>query len=102
MGQLGAAFAGFSLGCEQTVHGADGAVILSFIEQGRVDRGGCATLDAFLVEISQDGFPFRRSQGASGPRTRSSLDRGRTRTSIPVVGPAGYPQGTTSGAGADL
>jgi hypothetical protein len=55
MGQLVAAFAGFSLGCEQTVHGADGAVILSFIEQGRIDGGERAILEAFLVEISQDG-----------------------------------------------
>src|SRR6202041_533860 len=78
-----------------------GAVILSFIEQGRIDRGGRAILEAFLVKISQDGFAFRGRQGASRPRPRSSLAPGRTRTSIPVVGPAGYPQGKTSGAGAD-
>jgi hypothetical protein len=58
---------GIPLGCEQTVHGADGAVMLSFIEQGGIDRGGRAILKAFLVEISQDGVPFRRSQGASRP-----------------------------------
>jgi hypothetical protein len=89
MGQLVTALAGFSPGSEQTVHGADGAVILSLIEQSRIDRGGRAILEAFLAEISQDGFPFRRSQGASRPRPRSDMDRGRTRTSIPVVGPRG-------------
>jgi hypothetical protein len=31
----------------------------------------------------------------------SSPNPGRTRTSIPVVGAARYPQGKTSGAGAD-
>src|SRR5208282_2022919 len=32
--------AGFSLGRQQAVHGADGAVILPFIEQGGIDGSG--------------------------------------------------------------
>ena len=82
-----AAFAGFSLSCQQAVHGADGAVILPFIEQGRVDGGRRAILKAFVVEISQGGFPFRR-QGAHRTGPRSGPNPGGTRTSIPVVGAA--------------
>jgi hypothetical protein len=60
MGQMVAAFAGFPLSRQQAVHGADGAVILPFIEQAGIDVGGRAILKAFAVEISQDGFAFRR------------------------------------------
>jgi hypothetical protein len=102
MGQLVAAFAGFTLGGEQAVHGADRAVILSFIEQGRINSGGRAILKPFFVEISEDLLAFRRSKGACRPRPRSGPHRRRSRTSIPVVGPTGYAQGMTSGEGADL
>ena len=83
MGQMVAAFAGFSLSCQQAVHGADGAVILLFIEQGRIDGGERAILKAFVKEISQDGSAFRRRQGAyrTGPRSGP----GGTRTAIPVL-----------------
>ena len=64
MGELVAAFAGFSLGREQAVHGADQAVRVPFIEQSRIDCGGRAIPKPFLVEKGQDGFPFRRRQGA--------------------------------------
>ena len=96
-----AAFAGFSLSCQQAVHGADGTLILPFIEQGRIDGGGRAILKAFVVETSQDGFAFRRRQGAYRTWPRSGPNPGEARTSIPVVGAARYPQGKTSGADAD-
>jgi hypothetical protein len=39
-------------------------VVLPFIEQGRVNRGGRAILKAFSVEMGQDRRAFRRTQGA--------------------------------------
>jgi hypothetical protein len=74
-------------------------VILPFIEQGRIDGGGRAILKAFVVEIIQDGFALRRV-GEYRTWPRSSPNPGGTRTSIPVVGAASYPESKTSVAGA--
>jgi hypothetical protein len=64
MGELVATFPGLAPLCQQAVHGADRAVVLPFIEQGRVNRGGRAILKAFSVEMGQDRRAFRRTQGA--------------------------------------
>jgi hypothetical protein len=64
MGELVATFPGFAPLCQQAVHGADRAVVLPFIEQGRINRGGRAILEAFSVEMGQDRRAFRRTEGA--------------------------------------
>ena len=64
MGELVATFPGLAPLCQQAVHGADRAVVLPFIEQGRVNRGRRAILKAFSMEMGQNRRAFRRTQGA--------------------------------------
>ena len=50
--QLIAALAGLAALFEQTIHGANGAVILPFIEQGGINSGWRAVLKTFFVKTS--------------------------------------------------
>src|SRR3989475_8244900 len=74
MRELIAAFAGFTLLFQEAIHGANRAVIPPFIEQRRIHSGWRAILKPFFVEMSQDGFAFRRTKGAcwQGARDRKS------------------------------
>src|ERR1019366_7524508 len=58
MSELVAAFARFASLFEQAIHGADRAVILSFIEQRRINSGWRAILEALSMEMRQDRCAF--------------------------------------------
>jgi hypothetical protein len=45
-----ATFAGFSLLLQNAVHGSGGAKVLSFVQQGGLDGGGRAVLEAFPMQ----------------------------------------------------
>src|ERR1039457_7130879 len=57
MVELVATFSGLTRFFQQTVHGANGAVILPFIEQRGIDSGWRAILEAFGVKMRPG--PFR-------------------------------------------
>src|SRR6202171_5949628 len=98
MGELIAAFAGFTLLFEQAVHGADRAMILPFVEQRGINSGGRAILEAFSMEMSQHRFALCRTKGAcrQGPRLRRR-SRGGSGAYFPVVGSARQLQRVASG-----
>jgi hypothetical protein len=52
MSQLIAALAGLAALFEQAIHGANRAVILAFIEQGRINSGWRAVLKTLFVKTS--------------------------------------------------
>src|SRR5450755_2694368 len=70
MRELIAALAGLAFLFEQAIHGADGAEILSFIEQRRINSGWRAILEAFAMQMCQDRCAFRWSKSAWRARPR--------------------------------
>src|SRR5665811_1018147 len=101
MGQLVAAFAGFALLFQEAMHSANRAVIVPFVEQRRIHSGWGAILESFSVQMHQDRFAFRRTQGTNWSRSQSDRCRETGCTSIPVVGSAWRKQRTASGTRAD-
>src|ERR1700687_4855617 len=101
MSQLVTSFAGFALLFQEAMHGANRAVIVPFIEQRRIYSGWGAILESFSVQMRQDRFSFRRTQGTSWSSSQSDRGRETGCTSIPVVGSAWRKQRTASGTRAD-
>ena len=69
MSELIAAFAGCAAVLSQNaVHGADRAEILAFVEQGGLNGGGGAILEALRVEQGAHRFAFAGTQRAGRSR----------------------------------
>ena len=75
MNQLIAAFAGSAIGGEQPMHGAGGAKILAFVDQGGVDLGRRRIAKTSGIQDIPHRLPlvWREGSGPSGPRRRSKL-----------------------------
>src|ERR1022692_194395 len=58
MNNLIATFAGFSLALQDAVHGANGAMVMAFVEHRGVNRGRRRILKALLMKASQYGGAF--------------------------------------------
>src|ERR1700682_2342410 len=65
MDELIAALTRCTIFFQDTIHGPSRAEILTFIEQGGVDRRGRAILEAFGIQHRTDGFAFVRTQRPS-------------------------------------
>src|ERR1019366_709042 len=76
MGELIAALASFTLLHQQTVHGADGAVIPALVQQRGIDGGGRAILESFFMQAAQHGFPLRPTERAGGYGSRGGAQDG--------------------------
>src|ERR1019366_8578698 len=85
MSELIAALARFAASFEEAMYAADRAKILPFIEQRRINSSWGAILEAFFMEASQDGFPFRWTKCPRRGRPRRGHRRSRSLTAIPVV-----------------
>src|SRR6516165_8920500 len=85
MKQLIAAFVRFVVFLEHAIHGADRAVIRSFIEQRRVNSGWRAILITFFVQAGENRLPFLRAQSPCRRPPGNRRSR-RTGMKLAVVG----------------
>src|ERR1019366_5471448 len=76
MGELIAALASFTLLRQEPVHGADGAVIATLVQQRGIDGGGRAILESFFMQAAQHGFPLRRTERAGRYGRRGGANEG--------------------------
>src|SRR5438067_11082499 len=104
MNELIAAFAALSLLLQNAIHGSGGAEILSFVQQGGLDGGGGAVLEALMMEDVQHmgAFISTESTGRDRPLPwrigRGHWCRKRTQPgSLPVEGSTGNAEDQTGG-----
>src|SRR5277367_3658684 len=87
MSQLIAALAAFAAHFQQAVHGADGAMKLTLIEQRRVDLRGRAILKPLLMKTGQYRYPLGFRECPRRMPLRGHSNRRKTAAAPPV--PAG-------------